>query len=106
MILTASVLPWRKDFRFLLLAFSLILLDACAVRGALAQSDSTEVVVDVRNADRIHGHNQVQSNDFGITAYQGATRPVTPTGATILRQAVLTVIGFPGVIGWCAPPKK
>jgi hypothetical protein len=106
MILTASVLSGRKDLRFLQLAFSLVLLSAGPGRTAFAQSDSAEVVVDVRNAYRINGHDQVQSNDFGVTAYQGATRPVTPTGGAIIRQAGLTVLGFPGDMGWCAPPKK
>jgi len=106
MILTAFVRSWRKDLRLLQLAFSLILLSAHPAQDAIAQSDSTEVVVDVRNAYRINGHDQVQSNDFGLTAYQGATRPVTPTGAAIIRQAGLTVIGFPGIIQWCAPQKN
>ncbi|MDB6022566.1 MAG: hypothetical protein JWQ04_2423, partial [Pedosphaera sp.] len=106
MILTAFIRSWRKDFRLLQLAFALFPMSACFARDAIAQSDSAEVIVDVRNAYRINGHEQVQSNDFGVTAYQGATRPVTPTGAAILRQAGLTVIGFPGVIDWCAPPQK
>ncbi|MDB6109342.1 MAG: uncharacterized protein JWR69_1092 [Pedosphaera sp.] len=103
---TAPALSRCRQLRFLHTALSLVLLCACPDQDAAAQSNSTEVVVDVRNAYRINGHDQVQSNDFGVTAYQGATRPVTPTGAAIIKQAGLTVLGFPGNIAWCAPAKK
>lgn len=71
-----------------------------------AQPMRTQVIVDVQKGYRINGHEQIQDADFGVTAYQGATRPVTPTGAAIIRQAGISVIGFPGVIKWCAPAEK
>ena len=69
-------------------------------------AETVQVTVDVTRAYAICGHEQVQRNVFGVTAYEGATLPAEEQGRRILQQAGITCLGFPGVIGWCAPTEQ
>lgn len=59
--------------------------------------------VDATRGYSINGHPTIQRNVFGLSAYEGAPIPATPEGRELLRRAGITCLGFPGVIGWCAP---
>ena len=77
-----------------------------AAGASAVAAGAAEVRVDVTSAYVISGHDQIQPNVFGLTAYEGATLPAAPEGRAALQQAGITCLGFPGAIGWCAPPKQ
>lgn len=66
-------------------------------------SAPVRISVDSDTAYAINGRTRIQSAVFGLSAYEGATFPVKAEYAPLLRQAGVACLGFPGVIGWCAP---
>ena len=80
-----------------------MLLPLCALAAAAGAAAPLPVEVHPERAVSVNGHTQVQRKLFGLTAYEGATIPVLPDQREWLRQAGITCLGFPGVIGWCAP---
>jgi hypothetical protein len=77
-----------------------------AVAGRPVAAAPAEVRIDVTRAYVICGHDQIQPNVFGLTAYEGAPLPAKPEGRAILAQAGIACLGFPGAIRWCAPPEQ
>jgi len=61
------------------------------------------ITVNSDTAYAINGQPRIQSAVFGLSAYEGATFPARPEYAPLLEQAGIACLGFPGMIGWCAP---
>jgi len=70
---------------------------------ALAVSEPLAITVEPDTAYAINGVDQIPRAIFGVTAYEGAPMPALPEGQTLLREAGIACLGFPGVVEWCAP---
>jgi hypothetical protein len=82
-----------------------VLLVALGLSGR-ATAECVRIKVDVRAGYVINGKAEIQPLMFGVTAYEGAPMLADPDAQKVLQEAGITCVGFPGVIGWCAPPER
>lgn len=69
-----------------------------------AEDDAVAVTVDARTILSVNGYRHLQSQLFGLTAYEGSPMVgKTPARADALKKWGIESLGMPGVFGWVLP---